>query len=286
MVKKVRKPVVAGYFYERDRDKLVQQIKWSIEHDLGPKEVVKKPREGYNAVPIGISPHAGYVYSGPIAAHIFAEIYRFHEPKTFIIAGPNHHGFGPPVAIVDEGVWETPLGSVEIDSDIARELRKKCNVVEIDYFAHEREHSIEVQLPFIQYFFKDFKIVPITLLIQDLSIAKCLGKAIAEIIRERNLGEVIYIASTDWNHYEPHEVTVEKDMKAIEKVLNLDVDGFYDIIRRLDISVCGYGAVGTAIVAAREINVKDVKLLKHATSGDTSGYFLETVGYAAIAFYV
>ena len=284
--KRIRKPVVAGYFYEGSRDELIKRIEWCIKHELGPKEVIKQPRSEYKGVIAVISPHAGYVYSGPIAAHAFVEIYRFHNPKTFIIIGPNHYGIGAPIAIIDEGIWETPLGIVEIDTEIAREIRRLCKEVEIDWYALEKEHSIEVQIPFIQYLFgTNIKIVPICLMIQSIDVAQCLGKAIAEVIKSRSVGDVVLVASTDWNHYEPHEITVEKDMKAIEKVLQLDLKGFYDVIQRLDISVCGYGAVGTAIVVAKELNAKPV-LLKHATSGDTSGYYLEVVGYAAIAFYI
>ena len=139
--------------------------------------------------------------------------------------------------------------------------------------------------PHIVDFGENVKIVPIVLLDQGIEVAQCLGEAIAKVIQEHP-GEVVYIASSDWNHYEPHDVTVKKDMMAIEKVLNLDTRGFYDVIARYDISVCGYGPVATAIEVAKRLGVKEVKLLKHATSGDTSGYYLETVGYAAIAFYI
>ncbi len=284
---RVRRPAVAGYFYESDGSKLREQIEWCIKHEHGPKTVVREPRPGYQGVPIVISPHAGYIYSGPIAAFSFSEIYRFHSPRTFIIAGPNHHGLGAPVAIMEEGVWETPLGGIEVDTEIAREIRKLCRELEVDWYALEREHSIEVQIPFIQYLFgSNVKIVPIALMIQSESVATCLGKAIAEVIRRHGFQNVVYVASSDWNHYEPHEVTVMKDMKAIEKVLSLDVKSFYDVIHRYDISVCGYGAVAAAIVAGKELGVKEVNLLKHATSGDTSGYYAETVGYAAIAMYI
>lgn len=283
----IRKPAVAGYFYEANKDKLIEQIEWSIRHPLGPGQLVKKPREDYRAVPIVIVPHAGYIYSGPVAAMSFAEIYRFHEPRTFIIVGPNHYGIGSPVAIYPEGAWETPLGTLEIDSEVAKELMNRVKYLEPDTNAFVQEHSLEVQLPFIQYIFgNNVKIVPIILIRQTKEVARDLGNAIAEVISNHALGSVVYVASSDWNHYEPHEVTTEKDMKAIDPVLKLDEDSFYDIIERYDVSACGYGAIATAIIAAKRLNVKNVILLRHATSGDTSGYTLETVGYASIAFYL
>jgi len=148
-----RKPAVAGYFYEAHRDKLIEQIEWSIRHPLGPGQLIKQPREGFRSVPIVIVPHAGYIYSGPIAAMSFAEIYRFHNPRTFIIVGPNHYGVGSPVAIYPDGVWETPLGSLEVDSEVAKELMNKVKYLEPDVYAFSQEHSLEVQLPFIQYIF-------------------------------------------------------------------------------------------------------------------------------------
>ncbi|WP_069806429.1 AmmeMemoRadiSam system protein B [Vulcanisaeta thermophila] len=282
----VRKPAVAGYFYEADRDKLRERIEWSIRHQLGPGQLVKQPREGYSSLPIVVVPHAGYIYSGPIAAMSFAEIYRFHNPRTFIIVGPNHYGVGSPVAIYPEGAWETPLGTVEIDTEIARELMRRVKYLEPDPYAFAQEHSVEVQVPFIQYIFgNNVKIVPIILWRQSKEVALDLGNAIGEVISNYEPGAVVYVASSDWNHYEPHEVTVEKDMRAIDPVLRLDLDSFFDALERYDVSACGYGAVATAIVAAKRLGVKNVILLRHATSGDTSGYTLETVGYASIAFY-
>ena len=284
---KVRKPAVAGAFYEADRDKLIKQIEWAISHPLGPGRLVKQPREGFRAVPIVIVPHAGYVYSGPVAAMSFAEIYRFHSPKTFILIGPNHYGIGAPVAIYPEGAWETPLGTLEVDSEVAKELMSKVKYLEPDTYAFIQEHSLEVQLPFIQYIFgNNVKIVPIIVWRQTKEVARDLGNAIAEIISSHELGSIVYVASSDWNHYEPHEITTEKDMKAIDPVLRLDEDSFFDVIERFDVSACGYGAIATAIVAAKRLGVKNVVLLRHATSGDTSGYTLETVGYASIAFYL
>ncbi len=283
----VRKPAVAGLFYEGTREGLIRQIEWAIKHPLGPGRLERKKEEDVNAVIAVVSPHAGYIYSGPIAAMAFAEIYKYENPKTFIIIGPNHHGIGAPIAIYPRGYWETPLGTVEVDEEIVEELVKKVPYLEKDPTAFIQEHSLEVQLPFIQYIFgNDVKIVPVVLMRQTKEVARDLGSAIADIIASRGPGNVVLVASSDWNHYEPHEVTVNKDMRAIDPVLRLDLDGFYEAIQRYDVSVCGFGAIGTAIETARRLSAKKARLLKHATSGDTSGYTLETVGYAAIAFYI
>ncbi|NPB00626.1 MAG: AmmeMemoRadiSam system protein B [Crenarchaeota archaeon] len=294
---KIREPAVAGAFYEGTREGLIRQIEWCIMHPLGPGTTRKEKEPDVTAVPIVISPHAGYIFSGPIAAHSYVELNTYERPRTVIIAGPNHYGIGAPVAIMVEGVWRTPLGEVEIDTEIARELMRYCKILEPDWYAFMREHSLEVQLPFLQYFYNNsFKIVPICMFYQGIDAAEELGRAIARVISAREPGEIVYVASTDWNHYEPHEVTVKKDLKAIERVLELDLKGFYRVISEYSISVCGYGPVGASIVAARELGVKKVRLLKHATSGDVIKvypelygdlvYSDEVVGYASIAFYL
>ena len=294
---KIREPAVAGAFYEGTREGLIRQIEWCIAHPLGPGTTEKEREPDVVAVPIGIAPHAGYIFSVPIAAHTYVELNTYERPRTVIIAGPNHYGIGAPVAIMVEGIWRTPLGDVEVDTEIARELMRYCRVLEPDWYAFMREHSLEVQLPFLQYFYNaKFRIVPICMFYQGIDAAEELGRAIAKVIAAREPGEVVFIASTDWNHYEPHEVTVKKDLKAIERVLELDLKGFYRVISEYSISVCGYGPVGACIVAARELGVRKVRLLKHATSGDVIKvqpelygdliYSDEVVGYAAIAFYL
>lgn len=276
---------MAGYFYEATREKLIEQIQWCIKHPLGPGDLVKEPREGFRGVPVVVVPHAGYVYSGPIAALSFAEIYRFHDPEVFIIVGPSHYGIGAPVAIYPGDAWETPLGVIDVDKEVVQMIRRKAPFLELDAYAFEREHSLEVQIPFIQYIFPRARIVPIALWRQTLEVARGLGKAIAEVMKGSEPGSMVLVASSDWNHYEHHEITTEKDMRAINSVLRLDEEGLYEALSRYEVSACGYGAVATAIVAGKELGVREVRLLRHATSGDTSNYLLETVGYASIAMY-
>ncbi len=296
-MQRIREPAVAGAFYESTREGLLKQIEWCIKHPLGPGDIGKERDPEVKTIPIIISPHAGYIFSGPIAAHSYVELSKYVQPKTVIIVGPNHYGIGAPVAIMSEGVWKTPLGEVEVDAEIARELVKRCKILEVDWYAFIREHSLEVQLPFLQYFYNNkFKIVPICMFYQGSDAAEQLGHVIGEIMLEYGVGDVVLVISTDWNHYEPHDVTVKKDMKAIEKVLQLDLRGFYRVISEYSISVCGYGAVGTAIATALRLGVRKVRLLKHATSGDVIRvnpdmygelvFSDEVVGYAAIAFYL
>lgn len=274
---RVRKPAVAGYFYPSDREELLQQIEWAIRHELGPK-VPQLPKLGADALG-GVAPHAGYIYSGPVAAWLYSALAGYGKPDVVVVVGPNHYGVGAPVAVAKSGVWETPLGRVEVDQRLASRLG-----VEEDPHAFSREHSIEVQLPFIQYYFGDVTFVPIAMWRQTPSAARELGKALARVVRED--GRKIYIvASSDFNHYEPHDVTMKKDDMAIGRILELDEGGLFEVASKFNISMCGVGPVATLITAARELGYGEVSLLRHATSGDTSGYMDETVGYASLLFY-
>jgi AmmeMemoRadiSam system protein B len=279
---RVRKPAVAGYFYESDGERLLQQLEWAVKHELGPK-ALQLPKLGAEALG-GVAPHAGYMYSGPVAAWIYSALAGFGRPDVFIVVGPNHYGIGAPVAVMKSGVWETPLGRVEIDSDLAERIMSHYKEVEDDPHAFSKEHSVEVQIPFIQYYFKDVKIVPIVMWRQTSSTARELGRAIAKAVK--GYGKKVYvIASSDFNHYEPHDVTMKKDDIAISKILQLDEAGLFEVASKFDISICGIGPIAALIAAAKELGYSNVTLLKHATSGDTSGYRDETVGYASVIFY-
>lgn len=278
----VRRPAVAGYFYESSRDDLVEQIEWAIRHEIGPKTPQLSPL-GSDSLG-GVVPHAGYIYSGPVAAWMYSALAGYGKPDTVVIIGPNHYGIGAPVAIMRSCVWETPMGRVEVDTELAERIMSVYREVEHDPAAFSKEHSIEVQIPFIQYYFGDVKIVPIVLWRQTLSTARALGKAIAAAIRDYKK-KVYVLASSDFNHYEPHDVTARKDDMAISKILRLDEAGLFEVASKFDVSICGIGPIGAVIVAAKEGGYTNVALLKHATSGDTSGYKDETVGYASIIFY-
>ena len=222
-----------------------------------------------------VVPHAGYYYSGPVAAHAYNELADDGVPDTAVILGPNHTGYGYPVSVWVGAVWNTPFGEVEINEALARRLLGE--VIEADETAHIHEHSIEVQLPWLQHLYESVRIVPIAMLAQDIETARAVGKAIS-----RSDDNLIVIASSDFTHYEPHNIAMEKDGSVIEAIVNLDEEELYERCERLNCTMCGYGPVASAIVAAKEMEAKRVSLLKYATSGDTSGDFSQVVGYGSI----
>lgn len=274
----IRTPAVAGMFYPNEKKELKKVIKECFLHNFGPGKIppsnIKKKIFGV------ICPHAGYVYSGPIACNSFYEI-SSDLPDLFIIIGPNHWGIGSSVATMIDTKWETPLGEVEVDSEIAEEISKLTDVIEIDNFSHSREHSLEVQIPILQEIATNFKIVPIALINQSKEIAIKVGIAVAKIAQKN---KVMIIGSSDFTHYESNEFAHEQDSALIEPILELDVDRFYDILHKKDISACGYGAIASTMIACKEIGATKGELLKYATSGDISGDKSSVVGYGSIIF--
>jgi len=280
-----RKAVVAGYFYPDDPEELKHIIEWSFKHSVGPGglPVVKQtPLEGV----IGyVVPHAGYIYSGPVAAHAYYDMATHGRPDTIIILGTNHTGLGKPVSVYPSGIWETPLGNLEVDSGVAESIVNNSEIAEFDVYAHLEEHSIEVQLPFAIYVYGDsVKIVPIVIGVHTPDVARDLATAIHKAASQTGK-RILILASSDFNHYEPHEETSRKDHLAIEQILKLDSYGFYNTMLHNDISICGPGGIMTLIEYTRALNGKAM-LLKHATSGDTSGDKAHVVGYASIKFYL
>ncbi|MEM3436928.1 MAG: AmmeMemoRadiSam system protein B [Nitrososphaerales archaeon] len=278
---KLRRPAVAGIFYPSNYDELKASIEESFLHELGPR---KKPpsNEIISEKVVLISPHAGYMYSGPVAAHGYYACSYLKSVELVVIAGPNHHGIGSGVATVREGVWETPLGRVEVDANLAKRLVELSGIVDFDDSAHMREHSIEVQIPFLQYIFHEkIRILPISMMLQDMRTAIDVGKAIANCVKDKKF---LLIASSDFTHYEPQEVALRKDSEAIKAILQMDVPKLYNVIENLDVTMCGYGPVAAIITAAKELNITNGKLLKYATSGDITGDYNSVVGYASILF--
>ena len=272
---KERRPVVAGAFYAGTTDGLKEQIEWCYRHKLGPGAVPQVNAKGPREVVALVVPHAGYVYSGPVAAHAYKELAGDGVFDTAVIIGPNHTGYGSPVSVWAEGVWKTPLGEVKIDENLAHGLLG--GVIESNDTAHIYEHSIEVQLPWLQYLYGKLKIVPITMLAQDIETAREVGKAISAAGNN-----TIIIASSDFTHYEPQPVAVEKDGSMIEAIVDLDEEELYRRRSSLDCTMCGYGPVAAAIVAAKEMGAKGASLLKYATSGDAIGDYSSVVGYGSI----
>ena len=266
----MRKPVVAGQFYPGSEALL--------EKELSALTVDKKKK--LDAVGV-VSPHAGYVYSGPVAGEVLSSI---KAKTTYIILGPNHTGFGKPFGLDAERTWKTPLGEVNIDKELAEAILGHSQHVEKDTLCHNYEHSIEVQLPFLQFLNRNFTFVPIIISSADGKTYKEIGKGLARAIKDLKK-DVTIIASSDMTHYEPHESAKKKDKMAIDKVLALDIDGFLETVESHQISMCGYAPAAIMMQASLELGAKQAKLIKYNTSGDTSGDYSAVVGYAGIVIY-
>lgn len=279
-----RYPSQAGYFYPKSGEELRQAIRTAFLHSLGPGWL-PDASERFTGELIGaVAPHAGYIYSGHVAAHAYAKLASAGVPDIVFIVGPNHHGIGAPVALDENEVWVTPLGEVEVDMEVSKELAATEDLIRFDFSAHIYEHSIEVQVPFLQFVFgRKFRIVPISMLRQDYRAAARIGQVISKVIRGRGLRAYV-IASSDMSHYIPAEVARRKDFKAIEKIQQLDVQGLYNVIIEEDVSMCGYGPVMVLMEVAKELGYSNVRLLKYADSGDVTGDKSEVVAYAAISF--
>ena len=231
-----------------------------------------------------LSPHAGYVYSGAVAANGFYEVASVNF-RDVIMVGPNHYGIGSWAAAMKDGVWETPLGDIQVNSQMAEKIRRRSAALDFDDYAHSRDHCLEVQLPFLQCIKQDFKIVPVVLVSQNRDIALDLGNAISQTIKEMDtLESTLLLASSDFTHYEPNSEAHKKDGELIKTILSLDVNKFYTILERMNISACGYGAIATMMVAAKNLGATRGELLKYATSGDVTGDVSAVVGYSSIVF--
>jgi AmmeMemoRadiSam system protein B len=217
-----------------------------------------------------------------VAAHAYYKLALDGKPDVVVILGPNHTGYGSPLAVMSEGFWRTPLGDVEIDTEIANKIVRESRIVDVDESAHRFEHSIEVQLPFLQYLYgSQFKIVPICFLMQDLDSAKEVGRAVSSVLMGKN---AVVIASSDMTHYEPQERALENDMMAIRTIESMNEDMFYSTVEKRGISACGYGPIAGLITAAKTMGAKEAKLLCYKTSGDVTGDYSSVVGYAAMYF--
>ncbi len=280
-----RFPAVAGSFYEANPDKLKKRIEWSFLHPVGPGKIPQVPSsKSRRSNLFFIVPHAGYIYSGPVAAHSYYYLGSEGKPDVVFIMGPNHTGLGSFASVWPEGYWETPLGAVEVDSELVKELIRESKVVDADETAHMYEHSVEVQIPFLQYLFgNDFKIVPIVILMQEIEIMQRIADAIEKIMREHEGTDIVVLASSDLNHYEPYDINNKKDELAIKEIEELDYEGLYKVVNEMNVTACGYGPIMGVLMLARKFNKKPY-VLKHANSGDTSGTKDSVVGYLSVRF--
>jgi MEMO1 family protein len=265
----LRQPAVAGRFYKGTPESLRKQV----------QEFIIPVAEREKAIGI-LSPHAGLMYSGAVAGAVYSHI---ELPETIVLIGPNHTGLGAPVSLMLRGEWETPLGTVTIDEFLAASILSRSPRIREDSLAHVREHSLEVQLPFIQYFRNDCKIVPIQML--DVKLDTCLevGKAVGEaIIGSGMRDKTLIVASSDMSHYERAASAKEKDFKAIQQILNLDPEGLHRTVKNYGITMCGCGPAVAMLTACKLLGATSTKLIKYTNSGEVSGDYEQVVGYAGV----
>lgn len=258
----LREPVVAGMFYEKDVPALKKHI----------SQYVIQKQNKYKAKAI-VVPHAGYIYSGRVAGEVYSSV---EISDLIIIIGPNHTGVGQPISIMTEGAWRTPLGDVKINEPLANEIIKKCSAASKDTRAHLREHSIEVQLPFLQYIKKSFSFIPIVLGDDNINNLQNLSKAIATVFKER---EVLIIASTDLTHYEEANLAKEKDSLVLKTIEKLDEEEMLKEVKNKNISMCGWMPTFVTIRAAKLLGGKKGIIIKYMNSGDVNGDYNQVVGY-------
>jgi len=278
---------VAGAFYAGGKEALLRQIETSYRHAFGPG-VVPSLAKGPRRLKGLVVPHAGYVYSGPIAAHSYTALAADGWPEHFVILGPNHHGLGAPVALCpDDHV--TPLGTVSYDRGMGERIIG--GVIEADPDAHREEHSIEVQLPFLQHLNAKVSFVPIALTFQEWEVAKEVGEAIAKAAQGT---DALVIASSDFTHVGPNygqmpprgtsvaQFARKQDALALEKIAALDPKGLQDVVHEHEITMCGYGAVTAMLVAAKKLGAREAEVLKYANSAEITNDHALAVGYGSV----
>jgi MEMO1 family protein len=267
----LRLPAVAGQFYPADPRELTRLIrKFSTEDPTTPKTRARAC----------LVPHAGYIYSGGVAGAVFA---RVALPKRVLVVGVRHAAMGKDLAILSEGAWRTPLGDAPLDTSLAQRVRAACPGLREDGVAHSREHSLEVEIPFLQILDPGFSFVPVavgTLRFEELHE---LGLGLARVFKESK-EEILVVTSSDMNHYESDETTRIKDAKAIDRMKAVDARGLFEVCRKEKISMCGLGPAVAMLTAVKELGVESGEVVRYATSGDVNGDRESVVGYAGMIF--
>jgi hypothetical protein len=265
-----RPPAVAGHFYSASEAVLAAEVEAFVTNaGIGPLEKVRA---------IGlISPHAGFIYSGSVAAAVYSKI---QFPDTFILIGPNHTGLGGKFSMMSSGQWEVPTHTFDIDEDLGGAILKQGIFLE-EHSAHRFEHSLEVQLPFIAHFSKTVKIVPITVMGLDPDECKAAGEALAASIAQSNKSVVI-AASSDMSHYLPEPEARRKDTLALDMILRLDPGGLYNIVQKEHITMCGSLPAAIMLYASIALGASKAEVVRYTTSAETSGDYGRVVGYAGV----
>lgn len=266
----LRTPAVAGKFYPDDPRKLSRQIQNFLQAESSAEKTLCRAC---------LVPHAGYLYSGHVAASVFA---RIALPKRIIVLGVRHFPYGAEAAILSEGAWRTPLGDAPIDSKLAARISQTCPLLTEDSVAHQSEHSLEVQLPFLQQLAPGFSFVPIALGTIHFESLVSIGEALGKILSSEP--DLLLLTTSDFNHYQDDAATRRKDHLAIEQILRFDPRGLFDVCRKKEISMCGLGPAVAMLTALNYIGSNRVELVKYATSADVSGDTSAVVGYAGLIF--
>jgi AmmeMemoRadiSam system protein B len=276
----IRYPAVAGQFYERNSNRLRNQLDQCFLHDLGPGKLPETPLDDDEGRILGaMCPHAGYVYSGPPAAKAYFQLARQPRPDTVVVLCPNHSGWGEPVSVWPDGAWETPLGRLAVDEALNEAVLARCSHARADRRAHLGEHSAEVQLPFLQYtYFEPPKIAVICLGTHQREALRSLAEALAEVTAE---GHYLLLASTDMTHFQSKRDAERLDKMALDKVAAIDAEGLLDVVQANDISMCGVAPTAVMLAACKLRGAESVELLAYSTSGDITGDNARVVGYAA-----
>jgi len=266
----IRQPAVAGQFYNASPEVLRADVARYFDSSATP-----------HIATAVVSPHAGLIYSGHVAGAVYS---RVSLPQTVILIGPNHTGLGPVVSVFPEGTWLIPGGELAIDRTVTAELLARYPEAEADTSAHQSEHCLEVQLPFLRQARADVRIVPIVLGTTREEVCRDLGLCLAEIIEahaaQRGRSAMpLLIASTDMSHYEPDSVTRAKDRFALEAIQRLDPEGLQAAVRAHEITMCGLGPTVTMLHAVRALGATNSSLVRYATSGEISGDLDRVVGY-------
>ena len=279
-----RKPSVSGIFYSSNKEQLVDELKGCFTNKIfGPGRL--PPSDQVRKIYGMVSPHAGYLYSGSVAANGYYSVSSC-KFNNVILVGPNHYGLGSSVATTMNGIWESPIGDVMVNPQVAKDIASRATSMDFDEFAHSRDHCLEVQIPFLLFATEKFRIVPIILTNQDEYLALELGSAISDTVNEciSKGDEFMLIASSDFTHYESNSEAHRKDSQLIKSILTLDITAFYYTLRQYNVSACGYGAIATVMVAAKNLGATRGELIRYATSGDVTGDKSSVVGYSSILF--
>ena len=263
----IRQPAVAGLFYASHREELERDV----------RRFLGAPAPARPAVG-AVVPHAGYVYSGPVAGAVYA---RLAIPRSAIILCPNHTGLGAPAALDPSQAWRTPLGDVPLARRLADRLLALAPSLEKDGAAHRREHSLEVQLPFLQVRRADVEIVPVCLRTASLPLCREVGEALAEVVRDEEEPPLL-LASSDMNHYESRAVGRAKDDLALARIEAVDAEGLFQTVLARSISMCGFLPATALLFAARALGASRAEVAARRDSGDETGDDSSVVGYAGV----